>query len=189
MPALQASLARERERRCVATEMVQELGYSPDQRRVQDCRAQHSLAISGDKRWALHAVQSQNFDLILSIAEVPPNALLWNVCKVTDVTFHIRREVVLWLWPRLCAQHSQDFLNLFCPLLKHILIHHYVFRSVNGPLLSSISAEKVYSRLFEMSLNLGPPRESWKRTVHVRDDSGFAPILLLSPPIHRHRRR
>ena len=93
--------------------MVQELCSSPDPLVVQDCREQHALAISGDKRWALHSVQSQNFDLILSTAEVPPNALLWNVSKVTDVTSHIRREVVLCWWLRLCAQDSQEFLNLF----------------------------------------------------------------------------
>ena len=76
MPALQAYHARERELRCVATEIVQEPGSSPDLLRVQDCTEQFALAISDDKLRALLADQPQNFALIFSISEVPPFALL-----------------------------------------------------------------------------------------------------------------
>ena len=46
MPALQAYHARKRELQCVATEIVQEPGSSPDLLRVQDCTEQDALAIS-----------------------------------------------------------------------------------------------------------------------------------------------
>ena len=55
MPALQAYHARERELRCVATEIVQEPGSSPDLLMVQDCTEQYALAASDDKFRALAA--------------------------------------------------------------------------------------------------------------------------------------
>ena len=57
MPALQACHARKRELQCVATEIVQETGSSPDLLMVQDCTEQYALAISDDKLRALLADQ------------------------------------------------------------------------------------------------------------------------------------
>ena len=76
MPALQAYHARERELRCVASEIVQEPGSSPDLLRVQDCTEQYALAISNDKLRALLADQPQYFGLIFSITMAPLFALL-----------------------------------------------------------------------------------------------------------------
>ena len=65
-PALQANHARERELRCIATEVVQEPGSSPDLLMVQDCTEQYALATSDDKLRALLADQPQNFALIIT---------------------------------------------------------------------------------------------------------------------------
>ena len=92
MPALQAYHARKRELRCVATEIVQEPGSSPDLLMVQDYTEQHAHAISDDKLRALLADQPQYFTLIFWIA---PFALLRSGSKVKDVSLHIRREVAL----------------------------------------------------------------------------------------------
>ena len=98
MPALQAYHARERELRCIATEVVQEPGSSPDLLMVQDCTEQHAFAASDDKLWVLLADEPQFSALILWIAEVPPFALLRSGSKVKDATIHIRQEVVLFQW-------------------------------------------------------------------------------------------
>ena len=86
MPALQAYHARERELRCVATEIVQEPGSSPDLLMVQDSTEQYALAASDDNFRALLAYQPQHFALIFSISEVPLLALLRSGSKVKNVT-------------------------------------------------------------------------------------------------------
>ena len=64
MPALQAYRARKRELRCVATEIVQEPGSSPDLLMVQDCTEWYALATSDDKPRALLEEQPQKFTMI-----------------------------------------------------------------------------------------------------------------------------
>ena len=86
MPALQSYHARERELRCVATEIVQEPSPSPDLLMVQDCTEQNALAAFDDKFRAVVAYQPQNFALIFSISEVPLLALLRSGSKVKNVT-------------------------------------------------------------------------------------------------------
>ena len=76
MPALQAHHAQKRELRCVATEVVQEPGSSPDLLRVQDCSEQDALAVSNDTLRALLADQPQYLALIFSITKAPLFALL-----------------------------------------------------------------------------------------------------------------
>ena len=87
-----------RELRCIATEVVQEPGSSPDLLMVQDCTEQYAFATSDDKLRVLLADQPQNFALILTISEVPPVALLRSGSKVKDATIHIQQEVILFQW-------------------------------------------------------------------------------------------
>ena len=104
MLALQAYHARERELRCVATEIVQEPGSSRDLLMIQDCTEQFTLAASDDKLRAHLADQPQNFALIFSISDVPPFVLLRIGSKVKDVTL-------------VCSLSTpQDFLNLVLPV-------------------------------------------------------------------------
>ena len=155
MPALQAYHARERELRCVATEIVQEPGSSPVM--VQDCQEQYALAISDGKLRALLADQPQNFALIFSITEVPTFAFMRVGSKVKDVTLHIRRGVVLCWWLCLFAQHSPRLSEscASCPLLKQILRHLFVSTSVNDPPFSSISAANYGLRSLRNVTQLG----------------------------------
>ena len=107
---------------------------------VEYCTEQYALAISDQRLRALLADQPQNFALIFSISEVPPFALLRVGSKVTDVTLHIRRGIVLCRWLRLFAQHprlSESCAS--CPLLQQILRRLFVSPSVNDPPFSSIS--------------------------------------------------
>ena len=131
MPALQAYHARERELRCIATEVVQEPGSSPDLLMVQDCTEQYAFATSDDKLRVLLAEQPQNFALIFTISEVPPVALLRSGSKAKDATIHIQQEVVLFQWLHLfhvaatglpvfsiltfmVAQHSPRLTEILC---------------------------------------------------------------------------
>ena len=140
MYALQAYHARDRELRCIATEVVQEPGSSPDLLMVQVFTEQYAIATSDDKLRVLLANQPQNFALIFPITEVPPVALLRSGSKVKDATIHIRQEVVLFQWLHLfdvaatslpvfsilafvVAQHSPRLSEscASCPLLWQIL--------------------------------------------------------------------
>ena len=133
MPALQAYHARERDLRCIASEVVQEPGSSPDLLMVQDCTDQYAFATSDDKLRVLLADEPQNFALIFPISEVPPVALLRSGSKVKDATIHIQQEVVLFqslhlfdvaATGLLCSRFSllwslstpKDFLNLVLPV-------------------------------------------------------------------------
>ena len=55
--------------RCIATEVVQEPGSSPDLLMEQDCTEQYAFAISDDKLRPLLADQAQNLALIFLISE------------------------------------------------------------------------------------------------------------------------
>ena len=122
MPALQAYHARERELRCIATEVAQEPGSSPDLLMVQDCTEQRAFATSDEP---------QKFALIFKISEVPPVALLRSGSKAKDATIHIQQEVVLFQWLHLfhvaatglpvfsiltfmVAQHSPRLSEILC---------------------------------------------------------------------------
>ena len=159
MPAHQAYHARERELRCVATGIVQELGSSPDLLMVQDCTEQCAPAISYDKLRALLANQPQYFSVMFSITEDPPFALPRKGSKVKDATVHIRQEVFFppvaaFVRCRCCRAHVLMILTFeSCasrPLLGQIMRRLAVFvsPSVNGPPFSYINARD--SRLFEM---------------------------------------
>ena len=141
------------------------------------------LAISDDKLRAFLADQPQNFALIFTITEVPSFAMLRIGSNIKDPTVHIQQEVVLCQWLRLfdvaaagllvlsiltfiVAQHPlppspspQDFLNLVFPVSPCALDSRSLcLPSTNDPPFYSISAaKKLDSRLFEMSLNSGPP--------------------------------
>ena len=143
MPALQATYhARERELQCIATEVVEEPGSSPDLLMVQDFTEQCALATSDDKLRVLLAGQPQIFSLIFTISEVPPFALLRSRSKVKDANIHTRQEVVLCQWLHLfdvaatgllmrsiltfmvvqhSPRHSESCAS--CPLLWQILRH------------------------------------------------------------------
>ena len=176
LPALQAYHARERELRCVATEIVQEPGSSPDLLMQQE---QYALAISNDKLRACLADQPQYFALIFSITEVPPFALLRSGSEVKDATVHIRQGVVFCQWLRLFDVAATGFPEL-------MILTFFVSPSVNDPPFSSISAaNNGLTSLRKVTQLCSAQRVVGERTDHVRDDGEFAPIPLRSSPIHR----